>query len=134
VDERLFLNSRPRSQYEIQIARPRRGFNMSEQYTTSKGTTYTKGYALNDLIRNNRTHFKDWLCHVEDLISVMHNGEVSNVTCGQGTILGNLNDGEIELENSPVVCKKESCYCGSEVMLPKFKYDDSLRVVKKMEN
>lgn len=117
-----FFETADRMSKVIVVNNPNKPFDLTAMYED-----HEEHLDMNKVFRKGQNNFSGWKCHVEDLISIMHNGEVSDVTCGQGHFLGNLNDGPIKLESEPVWCTKDFCHCGSEAMLPKFKGEDLLK-------
>jgi hypothetical protein len=74
------------------------------------------------LVKNNLNKFKGWSCSAGlDGIFINSKGEVFRGTCLQGEILGNIQDGFINLPSDPVICEKKTCECLTDVYYSKEK-------------
>ena len=76
----------------------------------------------NDIIKNNRNSFKDWICNA-GLESLMINwdGEVHRATCRVGGSLGNIYQGTFSVPTEPIVCTRDWCTCAADIPLTKEK-------------
>jgi hypothetical protein len=75
----------------------------------------------NDIIINRENFFKEWNCNVGDAIFINPKGIVSLASCGQGGVVGHiLNDIE-NIFPKKIICKKEHCHCGTDIIITKFK-------------
>jgi len=75
----------------------------------------------NDIIINRQNFFKGWKCEVGDSLFISPAGNVSLASCGQGGHVGNIL-GDIEgIGPKRIVCDKEHCHCGTDIIIPKFK-------------
>jgi organic radical activating enzyme len=77
----------------------------------------------NDIIINRENFFTDWECNVGDAIFITPLGVMSLASCGQGGIVGHiLNDIE-SVGPKKVICQKQHCHCGTDIIIPKTKID-----------
>lgn len=77
----------------------------------------------NDLIINRNNFFNGWTCNVGDSIFINPAGSVSLASCGEGGYVGNILDDIHGIGPKSVVCKKQHCHCGTDIIIPK--YSDS---------
>lgn len=80
----------------------------------------TKSLNSNRLVAENRNFFKGWRCQVNESIFISPTGTMRAASCGQGPILGNIFNKFI-LEATPVVCQKDYCHCGTDILITKEK-------------
>jgi organic radical activating enzyme len=75
----------------------------------------------NDVIINRQNFFKGWKCNVGDALFINPAGAISLASCGQGGYVGNIL-GDIEaIGPKQIVCGKEHCHCGTDIIIPKVK-------------
>jgi MoaA/NifB/PqqE/SkfB family radical SAM enzyme len=88
--------------------------------TWSDGTTdIVNG---NHLIASNLHNFKDWECSAGlDGIFIDSRGYINRGTCLEGTRIGHILDNNISLYDKPIICKKTSCICVTDVLYSKKK-------------
>jgi len=65
--------------------------------------------------------FEGWKCFLNDAIFIGPNGDVSAGSCGVSGKIGNLNEGWLNLDDSAVICPREYCPCGTDMIIPKIK-------------
>lgn len=69
----------------------------------------------------NQNRWAGWLCSAGlDRIHIATDGEIFRGQCMQGGLLGNLHTEDYVFPVRPVLCEKESCFCGAEMVLPKW--------------
>lgn len=73
----------------------------------------------NEIIINRQNFFTDWQCDVGDAIFINPAGAISLASCGQGGYVGNILDEIDEIGPKSVICKKEHCHCGTDIIIPK---------------
>lgn len=73
----------------------------------------------NDVIAARQNFFKGWLCHVDDALFINPIGQISSASCGVGRQHGNILDENLKFTTKPVICKKEHCHCGTDIIIPK---------------
>ena len=78
----------------------------------------------NKIIANRQNFFKTWKCFVDDALFINPTGNISSASCGVGNNHGNILDDDIELTYSPVICSKDHCHCGTDIIIPKEKILD----------
>tara|TARA_B100000085_G_scaffold70905_1_gene63572 strand:- start:9301 stop:10281 length:981 start_codon:yes stop_codon:yes gene_type:complete len=78
-------------------------------------------YTDNQIIIARQNTFKDWTCNVYENLFISRDGDIHQSTCGQGRTVGNIFEGLVTEELDPVVCKKEWCHCGVDIMNTKTK-------------
>jgi organic radical activating enzyme len=86
----------------------------------------------NNLYISQKNKFYDWLCYagVEGLF-VNEQGIIHRATClpdyidGELACLGDLYDlSDLDLPTEPIVCKKQGCYCNTDIVFSKKKVDN----------
>jgi hypothetical protein len=75
----------------------------------------------NDIIAARQNFFKGWLCNVDDALFINPRGEMSSASCGVGKNHGNILDENLKFNLKPVICNKEHCHCGTDIIIPKQK-------------
>lgn len=73
----------------------------------------------NDIIISRHNFFKNWSCNVGDAIFINPGGAVSLASCGEGGYVGNILDDIHDIGPKKIVCKKEHCHCGTDIIIPK---------------
>ena len=74
----------------------------------------------NEIIVNGQNFFKDWVCSVGDCIFINPTGEVSLASCGQGDRVGHILNDISKVGPKQIICGKEHCHCGTDIIIPKF--------------
>lgn len=74
------------------------------------------------LIGSNLHNFNNWLCYAGlDGIFIDSRGYIFRGTCLEGKKAGHILDSKISLYDEPVICKKTSCTCATDVLYSKKK-------------
>lgn len=80
----------------------------------------TKSFAnSNEIIINRQNFFSGWRCEVGDSIFINPAGAVSLASCGQGGYVGNILQDIEDIGPKSIVCQKEHCHCGTDIIIPK---------------
>lgn len=92
--------------------------------TGAKSTNvYNDGSTLptnsNDVIVHNDNFFRGWQCDVGDSIFINPIGNVSLASCGQGDKIGHILGDISKVGPSSIICNKEYCHCGTDIIIPK---------------
>lgn len=102
-------------------------FTVPKPYKESKAVSWngyddgTKTYTnSNEIIVNGQNFFKGWVCNVGDSIFINPTGEVSLASCGQGDKVGHILDDINKVGPKKIICGKEHCHCGTDIIIPKF--------------
>jgi organic radical activating enzyme len=74
----------------------------------------------NDVIVSGENFFKGWNCNVGDSLFINPNGSVSLASCGQGDNVGHILDDISKVGPSQIICNKDHCHCGTDIIIPKF--------------
>lgn len=77
-----------------------------------------------ELIINDLNHFKGWKCNIGlDMISIKSNGDITpSSACFQSILLGNYRKNKpIIWPSDPQVCEYDSCFCGADIEVTKYK-------------
>jgi organic radical activating enzyme len=82
--------------------------------------TKTGAYS-NEIILERQNFFKDWECSIGDSIWIDQIGQVSMGTCGQVKVLGNILWDTLDIGPKKIICKKDHCHCGTDILIPKKK-------------
>jgi organic radical activating enzyme len=85
----------------------------------------TSAYS-NAIIVERQNFFKGWECHIGDNVWINQVGQVSMGTCGQVEKLGNILSDVKQVGPKKIICGKEHCMCGTDILIPKF----PIKVVK----
>ena len=67
--------------------------------------------------------FKGWKCYVDDALFINPRGEISSASCGVGNNHGNILDSDLTFDLKPVICSKQHCHCGTDIIIPKESYE-----------
>ena len=73
----------------------------------------------NEIITRRQNYFKGWRCSVGDSIFISPVGDVSLASCGQGDQIGHILNDISEVGPSTIICNKEHCHCGTDIIIPK---------------
>lgn len=79
-----------------------------------------KNLNSNRIVAENRNFFRGWTCNVNESIFISPSGTMRAASCGQGPILGNIFSG-FNLESKSIVCQKDYCHCGTDILITKEK-------------
>ena len=74
----------------------------------------------NRLVAENKNFFKGWRCKVNEAIFISPSGLMKAASCGQGPIIGNIFS-ELKISDEEVVCQKDYCHCGTDILISKQK-------------
>ncbi len=103
-------------------------FTLPKPYKESKAVSWnkyedgSKTYTnSNEIIVNGQNFFKGWVCNVGDCIFINPTGDVSLASCGQGDKVGHILDDINKVGPKKIICGKEHCHCGTDIIIPKFK-------------
>jgi organic radical activating enzyme len=77
------------------------------------------GVFSNEMILERRNHFKGWECNIGDSIWINQIGQVSMGTCGQVEVLGNILYNTTTVGPKKIICGKDHCACGTDILIPK---------------
>lgn len=105
------------------VLRTTKPFRTNKAISTSHyadGTTEPTN--SNTIIANRQNFFKGWRCHVDDALFINPIGQISSASCGVGNFHGNIIDENLKFNVSPVICSKEHCHCGTDIIIPKEKH------------
>lgn len=75
----------------------------------------------NEIIVNRKNYFMNWNCDVGDSIFINPMGEVSHASCGQLNSIGHIVNDVSGVGPQTIICKKEHCHCGTDIIIPKRK-------------
>ena len=75
----------------------------------------------NNIIINRQNFFKGWECSVGDAIFINPTGAISLASCGQGEYVGNILGDITNIGPKKIICNKEHCHCGTDIIIPKIK-------------
>jgi len=74
----------------------------------------------NEVIVAGNNFFMGWECNVGDCIFINPVGEMSLASCGQGGYVGHILEDVARAGPRRIVCEKEHCHCGTDIIIPKF--------------
>lgn len=74
----------------------------------------------NEVIVQKNNFFSGWECNVGDCIFINPVGEMSLASCGQGGRVGHILTDIADVGPKSVICAKEHCHCGTDIIIPKF--------------
>lgn len=75
----------------------------------------------NKIIAARQNFFSGWRCQVDDALFINPRGEISSASCGLGNNHGNILDTGLSFDVNPIVCLKQHCHCGTDIIIPKAK-------------
>ena len=73
-------------------------------------------YTDNQIIIERKNNFKNWQCNVYENLFIGRDGTISQSTCGQGKIIGNIFESLKVKELESIICNKDWCHCGVDIM------------------
>lgn len=73
----------------------------------------------NEVIVDGQNFFKGWRCSVGDAVFINPSGEVSMASCGQGDNVGHILNDISAVGPQQIICGKEHCHCGTDIIIPK---------------
>lgn len=115
-EKKQFINSHT-VETKYTVPKPN-GHSMSVSYSK-----YDNGDVIptnsNDVIINRENFFRGWECNVGDAIFINPKGFVSLASCGQGGTVGHIINDITNIFPKKVICKKEHCHCGTDIIIPK---------------
>jgi hypothetical protein len=76
----------------------------------------------NRLAAERLNNFEGWHCWVNDAIFINPYGDISAGSCGVSGKIGNINEDWIEFFDSPIICPKSHCTCGTDIIIPKISH------------
>jgi organic radical activating enzyme len=94
----------------------KKNFCVSYNQYDDNSTVFTNS---NDIIINRQNYFSGWKCNVGDSIFINPAGAVSLASCGQGGYVGNILEDIEGIGPKQVICHKEHCHCGTDIIIPK---------------
>jgi organic radical activating enzyme len=74
----------------------------------------------NEVIVAGNNFFSGWNCNVGDCIFINPVGEMSLASCGMGGYVGHILDDINRVGPKQIICEKEHCHCGTDIIIPKF--------------
>lgn len=80
----------------------------------------------NKIIADRQNFFKGWTCHVDDALFINPVGNISSASCGMGKQHGNILDDDLTFDLDPIICQKDHCHCGTDIIIPKHRSYDGL--------
>lgn len=75
----------------------------------------------NDVIIHRQNFFKGWECNVGDALFINPAGAISLASCGQGGYVGNILGDITDIGPKKIICGKEHCHCGTDIIISKIK-------------
>jgi len=72
----------------------------------------------NRIVAERKNFFSGWECNVDESLFINSQGHTTAASCGQGPALGNIY-GDIELMSKPIICRKQQCTCGTDIIITK---------------
>ena len=107
-------------------------FTVPKPYRPNGAVSYNKyedGSTVNtnsnDIIVQRQNFFKGWVCNVGDAIFINPVGDVSLASCGQGDKVGHILDDISRIGPNKIICNKEHCHCGTDIIIPKYAINKS---------
>ena len=73
----------------------------------------------NKIIAARQNFFVGWKCFVDDALFINPRGDISSASCGVGNNHGNILDKDLTFDLQPVICSKQHCHCGTDIIIPK---------------
>lgn len=118
IDKRKFIDK-----HNIEM-----NFTIDKPYKQSKAVSFNKyndntsvHTNSNDIIVHGQNFFKGWVCNVGDSIFINPTGDVSLASCGQGDKVGHILENISKVGPKKIICGKEHCHCGTDIIIPKFR-------------
>jgi hypothetical protein len=73
----------------------------------------------NKIIAARQNFFAGWRCFVDDALFINPIGQISSASCGVGNQHGNILNENLQFDLKPVMCSKQHCHCGTDIIIPK---------------
>lgn len=96
-------------------AKKKKSSDIFEKYCIVKNDKKIK-YTDNQIVIERKNNFKNWKCNVYENLFISRDGTISQSTCGQGKIIGNIFKGLQIKELDSIICNKDWCHCGVDIM------------------
>lgn len=94
-------------------------YNPNKAVSMAHYSDYVEPINSNKIIAARQNFFKGWKCFVDDALFINPRGEISSASCGVGRNHGNILDKDLQFTTRPVICSKEHCHCGTDIIIPK---------------
>lgn len=99
--------------------KPMKRTTMTVSYNRYDDTS-TEVCNSNEVIVAGNNFFKGWNCNVGDAIFINPVGEMSLASCGMGGYVGHILQDVNRVGPKQIICGKEHCHCGTDIIIPKF--------------
>ena len=87
----------------------------------------TSAYS-NEIIVKRQNFFKGWKCSIGDAIWINQVGAINMATCGQVPELGNMLSDIRKIGPKKIICNKEHCMCGTDILIPKVNMNKTITI------
>lgn len=116
-EKEKFLNE---AKFETVMKKPKPN-RSNKAISLAHYTDKTEPVNSNTIISARQNFFKNWRCFVDDALFINPVGQVSSASCGVGNKHGNILDQNLIFNLKSVICNKEHCHCGTDIIIPKEK-------------
>jgi len=97
-----------------------------ERHSISLLKKYSNGFlhqvTSNELIAMKQNDFKGWSCDIGHNLMINWDGQVFHGACNVVPTIGHILEGNLKFVKEPIICPKNFCHCGSDIITPKRKY------------
>ena len=73
------------------------------------------------LMKSKNNNFNGWTCYVGEDSMRINVDQVFRGVCGEGGITHLTTDPQLKFSTSPIICTKNSCFCGTDMVSTKVK-------------
>lgn len=108
------------AQFETVMRKPK-PYRTNRAISLAHYTDSVEPVNSNKIIAARQNFFAGWRCFVDDALFINPIGQISSASCGVGNNHGNILDKNLKFNLKPVICSKEHCHCGTDIIIPKEK-------------
>lgn len=108
------------AQFESVMRKPK-PYRTNKAISLAHYTDSVEPVNSNKIISARQNFFKGWRCSVDDALFINPMGQISSASCGVGNTHGNILDKDLTFNLKPVICSKDHCHCGTDIIIPKEK-------------
>ena len=113
-------------------------FTIPKPYKESKAVSWSQysdgtedACNSNDVIVSRQNFFTGWECRIGDSVFVSPTGQITLASCGVSGPVGHIMKDVRYIEPRTVICDKEHCHCGTDIIIPKRKLsEDEIQILE----
>ena len=106
---------------------PKPGKRTYSTVSYNRYDTCTDKYSIptnsNEIIVERNNFFTGWKCQVGDCIFINPVGDITLASCGATQNMGHILNDISKVGPLEIICPKQHCYCGTDIIIPKHKVE-----------